>query len=71
MKTLTSITAPAARTELLDTLSAFLARLPNHIETAEALAAFHTQAKDGIEHTRFARIASALVDFREGLAKAL
>jgi hypothetical protein len=55
----------------LDTLSAFLARLPNHIETAEALAAFHTRTKDGLEHTRFARIASALVDFREGLAKAL
>lgn len=71
MKTLTSITAPAARTELLDTLSAFLAQLPNQIETAEALAAFHPQAKEPIEHTRFARIASVLVDFREGLAKAL
>jgi hypothetical protein len=71
MKTLISITAPAARTELLDTLSAFLAQLPSQIETAEALAAFHTQTKDRIEHTRFAGIAGVLVDFREGLAKAL
>ena len=52
MKTLTSITAPAARVELLDALSAFLAQLPNQIETAQALAAFHTQTKDRIEHTR-------------------
>jgi hypothetical protein len=71
MKTLTSITEPAARTELLDTLSAFLAQLPNQIETAEALAAFHAQTKDRIEHTRFAHIASALADFRGGLAKVL
>jgi hypothetical protein len=55
----------------LDTLSALLAQLPNQIETAEALAAFHTLTKDRIEHTRFARIASVLVEFREGLARAL
>jgi hypothetical protein len=71
MKTLTSITAPAARAELLDTLSAFLAQLPHQIETAEALAAFHTHTNDRIEHTRFARLAGVLVDFREGLAGAL
>ena len=71
MKTLSSITAPVARTELLDTLSAFLAQLPNQIETAEALVAFHTRTKDRIEYTRFARIASVVVDFREGLARAL
>jgi hypothetical protein len=62
---------PTGRTELLDTLSALLAQLPNQIETAEALAAFHTLTKDRIEHTRFARIASVLVEFREGLARAL
>jgi len=71
MKTLSSITAPTARTELLDTPSALLAQLPNQIATAEALAAFHTRTKDRIEHTRFARIAGVLVDFREGLARAL
>jgi len=43
---------------LLDTI-----QLPNQIETAETLAAFHTRTKDRIEHTRFARIAGVLVDF--------
>ena len=68
MRSFNSVTALVASKELLGALSAFLTELPNHIEVAEGLVSYHKQIGDDTEHDRFARIARALADFRDGLA---
>jgi hypothetical protein len=71
MRTLTSITAPAARAELLHLLSTAVGQLSDQIETTKALAAFNAPTNEPLEHGRFIQIAHILADFRERLTRAL